>query len=477
MYRFPKFMLLRRYWASMVLASCSIVAPFAASAPENTAPSAGDFTLYRFDQDVFAEPGPALDYKQRELFMAGRVQFNQKWVLAPSIAGDWGLGPTFIADKCSVCHIKAGRGVPPKPEEEPVGLLLRLSVAGEGEHGAPKPHPEYGDQFQNQGLQGKDEYNHGKGDRVPPEGNLFIDWIEREVAFADGEKVKLRAPKVRLEKLAFGPIGDETMKSLRYTQPIYGLGLLEAVDEKTVLELAKQQTAKGYKGKPNYVYDHIDKATKMGRFGWKANVATVRLQIAFAFLGDIGVTSSLFIDENCPPVQTACAAFTPNNRPELVDRNWDELEFWQLSLGVPAQRNVNDADFKRGAALFEQAECSVCHVPEMKTGAEFKKVPQLANQTFRAYTDLLLHDMGEGLADKRPDFKASGREWRTQPLWGLGLSETVLGEPAFFLHDARARSVTEAILWHGGEAENSREAFRAMPKQDRDALLKFLNSI
>ncbi len=444
---------------------------------EEAAPSAGDFTLTRFDAEVFAEPGPALTYQQREVFMRGRVAFNMKWVLAPSIAGDWGLGPTFIADKCSVCHIRAGRGLPPKPGEEPVGMLVRLSVPGENEHGGPKPHPNYGDQFQNQGLQGKDEYNHGKGDRVPPEGNLFIDWEVREVAFADGEKVSLRAPKIRLEKLAFGPIGDETMKSLRYTQPIYGLGLLEAVPEQTVLDIAKQQAAKGYKGKPNYVWDPIDKASKLGRFGWKANVSSVRLQIAFAFLGDIGVTSSLLIDENCPDVQKACREFTPNNRPELVDKNWDELEFWQLTLGVPAQRNVNDADFKRGQELFDKAECSVCHVPEMKTAAEFKKVPQLANQTFRAYTDLLVHDMGEGLADGRPDFKASGREWRTQPLWGLGLAETVLGEAAFFLHDARARSVTEAILWHGGEAEKSKEAFRNMPKKDREALLKFLASI
>jgi CxxC motif-containing protein (DUF1111 family) len=456
---------------------CALAAPLASSAPENTAPSAGDFTLYRFDQDAFAEPGPTLSYQQRELFMAGRVQFNQKWVLAPSLAGDWGLGPTFITDKCSNCHIRAGRGAPPKDDEEPVGLLLRLSIAGEDEHGGPKPHPKYGDQFQNQGLQGKDEYNHGKGDRVPPEGNLFIDWSEQEVAFADGEKVQLRSPKVRLEKLAFGPIGDDTMKSLRYTQPLYGLGLLEAVSEETVLEVAKQQAQRGYKGRPNYVFDHITKTTKLGRFGWKANVPSVRLQIAFAFLGDIGVTSSLFIDENCPEIQKACREFTPNNRPELIDTNWDQLEFWELTLAVPAQRNVNDEDFKRGAALFEQAECSVCHLPEMKTASEFKKVPQLANQTFRAYTDLLVHDMGEGLADGRPDFHASGRDWRTQPLWGLGLAETVLGGPAFFLHDARARSVTEAILWHGGEAEKSKEAFRNMPKKDRAALLKFLSSI
>lgn len=439
--------------------------------------SAGDFTVKRADAAAFAEPAPVLTYKQQQTFMRGRQHFNQKWVIFPSMGGDWGLGPTFIADKCSACHIGGGRGVMPKADEEPVGVLIRMSVPGSNEQGGPKPHPAYGDQFQNQGLTGKDEYNHGKGDRVPPEGTVYIDWeTAGEVEFADGEKVSLRKPKPRFDKLTFGPLGDETMLSLRFTQPIFGMGLLEAVPEETLLEIAKKQLEHGMSGRPNTVWDHYTKQTRMGRFGWKANVPSIRMQIAAAFHGDIGATTSVFIEDNCTPVQELCLASTPNNRPEVVDVNWDEIEFWTHGLAVPARRNVNDPEFKRGEALFDAAKCSVCHVPTMKTAAEFKPLPQLANQIFHAYTDLLLHDMGEGLSDGRPDFKAEPREWRTPPLWGLGLSETVTGSTAM-LHDGRASNATEAILWHGGEAEVSSVAFRKMAKADRDALLKFLNSI
>ena len=445
--------------------------------PDDPTLSAGDFTLKRADAQAFAEPAPVLTYKQQQTFMRGRQHFNQKWVIFPSLGGDWGLGPTFIADKCSGCHIGGGRGMMPKADEEPVGVLIRMSIPGTGEHGGVKPHPAYGDQFQNQGLTGKDAYNHGVGDRVPPEGTVYIDWDDAGVVeFTDGEKVTLRKPKPRFDKLTFGPIGAETMLSLRFTQPIFGMGLLEAVPEETLLDIAKKQVEHGISGRPNTVWDPYTKQTRMGRFGWKANVPTIRMQIALAFHGDIGATTSLFIEDNCTSVQALCLASTPNNRPEVVDVNWDEIEFWTHGLAVPARRNVADADFKRGEDLFDEAKCSVCHVPTMKTAAEFKTLPQLANQIFHAYTDLLLHDMGEGLSDGRPDYAASPREWRTPPLWSLGLSETVTGSTAM-LHDGRAANATEAILWHDGEAKISRDTFRKMAKADRDALLKFLNSI
>ena len=445
--------------------------------PNDPTLSAGDFTLKRADAEAFAEPAPVLTYKQQQTFMRGRQHFNQKWVIFPSMGGDWGLGPTFIADKCSACHIGGGRGVMPTAEQEPVGVLIRLSVPGKDPHGGVKPHPTYGDQFQNQGLTGKDEYNHGKGDRVPPEGTVYIDWEDVSVvAFSDGEKVSLRKPKPRFDKLTFGPFGTETMMSLRFTPPIFGMGLLEAVPEQTLLDIAEKQTQQGISGRMNIVWDPYLKQIRKGRFGWKANVPSIRMQIALAFHGDIGATTSLFIEDNCTPVQDLCLASTPNNRPEVVDVNWDETEFWTHGLAVPARRNVDDPDFKRGEALFDQAKCSVCHVPTMKTAEEFKQLPQLANQTFHAYTDLLIHDMGEGLSDGRPDYDAGPTEWRTPPLWGLGLSKIVTGSTSM-LHDGRAANATEAILWHGGEAEPSREAFRKMAKVDRDALLKFLNSI
>jgi CxxC motif-containing protein (DUF1111 family) len=438
--------------------------------------TADTFTVNRFDADAFSQPAPVLTYAQMRKFLRGRHHFNQKWVQFPSLGGDWGLGPTFITDRCSGCHVKAGRGRPPDAaDQQLLSVLVRISIPGEGERGGPKPHPDYGDQIQGQGLMGQDRDGTFLGERVFPEAEVFLDWEERTVDFADGERVKLRKPKIRWAKLYFGPLGDATLTSLRMAQPLPGLGLLEAVPEAQLLAIVERQKTQGFNGRPNFVWDDINKRFALGRFGWKANQPSIKQQIASAYAGDLGVTSSLYPESNCPPVQTDCAYQPPGNQPELVDSDWEEIEFWTRALAVPARRNVNDPEVKRGEALFSEAKCAVCHVPEMKTG-DFPAFPQLSDRTLRAYTDLLLHDMGEELADGRPDFKAGPRDWRTQPLWGLGLSGTVSASTAM-LHDGRARNATEAILWHGGEAQVSREAFRTMPKADREALLKFLDSI
>jgi CxxC motif-containing protein (DUF1111 family) len=464
--------------AALALTCVAGAAPLAAvDEIDPAALSAGGFTLVRFDSEAYSEPAPGLSLAQQQKFMRGRHHFNQPWVVFPSLAGDWGLGPTFISDRCSGCHVKAGRGnVPAGAREQLLSTLVRISIPGATEHGAPIPHPDYGDQLQNQGLMGQSLGSTFLGERVPPEAELYLDWEERTVTLPDGETLSLRKPKLRIEKPNFGSLGPEVMYSVRIAQPIFGLGLLEAVPERTLLELAEKQKASGVNGRPNYVYDDINRRTALGRFGWKANQPSIKQQIAAAFIGDLGVTSPLYDKENCPPVQTLCAEQPPGNNPELVDVNWEELEFWTQALAVPARRNVDDPQFQRGEQLFAQVKCAVCHVPEMKTAAKVPAFKQLANQTFRAYTDLLLHDMGEELADGRPDFQAGPRDWRTPPLWGLGLSRTVNGSTAM-LHDGRARSVTEAILWHGGEAAPSREAFRNLPKADRDALVKFAESI
>jgi CxxC motif-containing protein (DUF1111 family) len=438
--------------------------------------SAAGFTVALADRTAFSQPAPVLDYRQRGKFLRGRQHFNQKWVVFPSLGGDWGLGPTFIADRCSGCHVGGGRGDTPKSaDQQLLSVLVRISVPGQDEHGGPKPHPNYGDQIQNQGLMGQDRDATYLGERVPQEANLYVDWEEVPAAFADGEQVTLRKPRLRVEKLNFGPLGPEVMYSLRIAQPTFGLGLLEAVSEADILEIAERQKSQGVNGRPNYVWDAIGKRVALGRFGWKSNQPSIRQQIAAAFHGDLGVTSPLFDKENCPPVQQDCTYQPPGNQPELIELNWDELEFWTQALAVPARRNAGDPDFSAGARLFVEAKCAVCHVPEMKTEA-LPGLPQIQGQVFYAYTDLLLHDMGEELADGRPDFKAGPRDWRTPPLWGLGLSQTVNGSTAM-LHDGRARNATEAILWHGGEARSSREAFRTMPKADREMLLKFLSSI
>lgn len=215
----------------------------------------------------------------------------------------------------------------------------------------------------------------------------------------------------------------------------------------------------------------------LGRFGWKANVPTIKQQIAEAFAEDIGVTSPIFLDMNCPLVQTDCAAQPPGNQPELINLDWEQLEFWNRTLGVPARRNVDSPQFENGERLFAETGCAACHIPELRTAELFEPLPQLANQIIRPYTDLLLHDMGEGLADGRPDFQAESGEWRTPPLWGLGLATELDGPNAGLLHDGRARTATEAILWHGGEALDAREAFQSLSKTDREALLAFLKSI
>ena len=240
--------------------------------------------------------------------------------------------------------------------------------------------------------------------------------------------------------------------------------------------IAARQQALGINGRPNRVWDEATQRLVLGRFGWKANQPSIRQQIAAAAIGDMGVTSSLFPKQNCPDVQVLCRAEVPGNDPELTDAAWDDLETWALGLGVPARRHWNDPDVQRGAALFEHLQCAACHVPTLTTADYFPRMPELSRQTIHPYTDLLLHDMGPDLADGRPDFAASGSDWRTPPLWGLGLSRTVSNSTAL-LHDGRARNVTEAILWHGGEAHGAREMFRALSKRDREALLAFIDAI
>ena len=457
--------------------SAAWVLPAEAPAGSAAMRSGGDFTVARADAGAYAEPAPVLDARQRLLFKVGRNLFHRQWASIVSLNGDWGLGPTFIADRCSACHVNAGRGSPPRaPDEQLLSMLVRVSVPGEGPNGAPNPHPHYGAQLQNRSLDGSNiDLAYGPLP-VLPEADVFLDWETREVRLSDGTPVTLRKPRLRVESPRFGPLEAGTMFSLRNAQPVFGLGLLEAVPESALLAIAGRQRAEGLNGRPNHVWDAVEKKIALGRWGWKAAQASLREQIAVAALEDMGVVSNLLPAQNCPPVQTACARHLPGNFPEIIDHEINALELWLRGLAVPARRNVDDERFRRGERLFAQARCDACHVPELTTAAHFPPLPQAANQTIRAYTDLLLHDMGDALADGRPDYAAGPRDWRTPPLWGLGLSQTVSGVVAL-LHDGRARNVVEAILWHGGEAERARELFRNLPAADRDALVFFVESI
>ncbi len=428
--------------------------------------SGGDFTVADESELAYTLPGPPLDAQQVQLFANGRQEFHQRWVVIPSSGGKWGRGPVSNAEICIDCHVNNGRGhAPDSPLESIASMVVRLSLPGEGEHGGPRVHPNYGDQLQNQGELG----------RVKAEGDARIEWRDREETLADGTPVLLRAPRLVITNLNYGPLGAETLTSLRIAPPVFGSGLLDAVPESQILESAQRQQALGFNGRPNYVWDTEKQATVIGRFGWKASQSTLKQQDAAAFLNDMGVTTRVFMRNNCTEVQVACQKSPSAMIPEQQDRPFNELVFYTRALAVPARRHANDAIVVQGELIFEQARCAACHLPQMQTGA-YPELPALGNQVIHAYTDLLVHDMGDGLADGRPDFSAGPRDWRTPPLWGVGLSKQVNGNAAL-LHDGRARNMIEAVMWHGGEAQSAREAFRTMPAQDREALLAFLNSL
>ena len=440
--------------------------------------SAGPFTTGESGEQAFSTPYAGLDKDQAREFAEGHAQFNEAWVLAPA-RGVWGLGPTFNEDRCAHCHVNNGRAAAPdEGREAERGMLIRLSIPGKSKQGGPLPHPAYGDQLQNRGIEA----------RVPAEGQAIIHYREKEVSFADGEKRTLRSPTMELKNLQFGELGPDTMISVRLAQQVVGLGLLEAVPESTILDIARSQQNTAVAGHPNYVWDIENERRVVGRFGWKANQPSLRQQTASAFHADIGATSFLFTEKNCPPVQKQCLELpsaskcggqggcTGNTfRPEVLPSRLANITFYLQTLAVPARRYLSDPQVRRGEALFAELHCASCHLPELRTGPK-AFIPSAANLTIHPYTDLLLHDMGEELADGRPDFEASGREWRTAPLWGIGLIRVVNAKVSL-LHDGRARDVTEAILWHGGQSEPSREAFRALPGAQRDALVKFVESL
>ncbi len=430
--------------------------------------SGGDTTGYIKNREAFSTPLSNLNTKRLRAFAFGRRLFRSNWLIAPaSSKGLDGLGPTFNRVSCSGCHLKDGRGRPPKSLDEPMkSMLVRLSIPGVGVNGGPIPHPIYGLQLQDKGIPG-----------VPPEGRVTIRYRELEGAFADGEIYSLRAPLYEFSELNHGPLGDNSIYSPRVAPAICGLGLLEAVEAIVIEALAdpNDSDGDGISGKINRVWNDVTEEQELGRFGWKANVASLHQQVAGAAVGDLGITTSLFPNQNCPPAQTECVSAPNGGMPELDDQQLEKLVLYARTLAVPARRNVEEPTVLRGETLFTDAGCASCHTPNLTTGTA-TALPELADQSIHPYTDLLLHDMGEGLADGRPDFEASGQEWRTPPLWGIGLVQRV-NMHRFFLHDGRARGLMEAILWHGGESRIARDSVIAMPIADRDALIAFLRSL
>ncbi len=433
-------------------------------------PAGGGLTVHDETSRAFGQHAPGLALRELRRFTIGNRLFNTNWVTAPaSVRSLDGLGPYFNRVSCSACHVRDGRGRPPDGPDAPMmSMLVRLSVPGPG--GDPVPHPVYGDQLHDRAVQG-----------LAPEGRAAVTWeAVAPFVYPDGREVPLRRPRLAVVDLADGPLGPDAMLSPRVANAVFGLGLLEAVPEADLLARTDPDDADGdgVSGRINRVWDHDAGAWAPGRFGWKANQPSLRQQAAAAMAGDIGVTSEHFAGGNFTAAQTAAAALPDGRDEEGVEfsrRQLDRLTFYLQTLAVPAQRGAADPRVRRGARLFNAAGCTTCHTPVQRTGPAAAH-RELANQTFAPYTDLLLHDMGEGLADGRPDGRASGREWRTPPLWGLGLQQRVNGH-GFLLHDGRARTAEEAVLWHGGEAAGARDRFAGWPADDRAALLAFLHAL
>lgn len=417
-------------------------------------------------REAYSQAIQPLSTKDIQTFQQGRSLVRQSWIISPALDREIaGLGPLYNRNSCIACHAKNGRGfAPDSPEESMRSMLVRLSIPGKTITGAPLPIPWYGDQLQEFGAPG-----------VNAEGRAHLHYEETDVLLNGGEIVSLRKPRISFSNLAYGPMPDNLQNSARIAPAIYGMGLLAAIPDSTLLALAAQPKPGKIKGKVNWVWSAEQQKTVIGRFGWKANVATLREQTASALAGDMGLSSHLFRHGNCAEEQIACQQAPVSGMPEISAAQLEQMEFYQLALAAPAPRQQQQASIQHGALLFRQAQCAACHQPEIKTAA-FPRLTALGEQLIAPYTDLLLHDMGPALADQRPDFAASGSEWRTPPLWGIGLAKQV--EPHVgFLHDGRARTILEAILWHGGEAEESRNIVQQMSPQERQQLLDFIESL
>jgi CxxC motif-containing protein (DUF1111 family) len=437
------------------------------TAEEGEQYSGGETTIFNKSEEAFGFFVPNLSFDEQSDFGVGNSFFRQNWVAAPSstTARD-GVGPFFNAISCSSCHFKDGRGRAPLFDGETGhGLLLRLSIPSVDNNGANIPEPIYGGQLQDSAILGQ-----------TLEGKITITYQPITETFADGTMVILQKPSYQINALGYGALSSNLQISPRVANQIIGMGLLEAIPESTLIGFTDENDTNkdGISGRLNYVYDIAANATKIGRFGWKANQPNVRQQVAGAFLGDMGITTSLFPNENAP--FGVDLSMIPNGgTPEISDVNFERVVLYSRTLAVPARRDYTEQNVLKGKKTFNTIGCTSCHIPKIQTGSTHPIVA-LRNQTIRPYTDLLLHDMGADLADNTPDFKATGQEWRTQPLWGIGLIETV-NNHTNLMHDGRAKSVTEAILWHGGESKVAKEKFKKLTSIERNELLEFINSL
>lgn len=436
--------------------------------------------------EAFSHASHGLAAEGEERFKVGNAIFRKLWVSAPSstTASD-GLGPLHNARSCQSCHLNDGRGHPPAgnfPADRAVSMVLRLSVPPQNDAQrqllaarriASIEEPTYGAQLQNDAARGLDN-----------EGHIRIDYSNERVTLGDGTAVTLRRPAYGVDALKYGPLHAGTMLSARVAPQMIGLGLLEAIPEDVIRAGADPNDADGdgISGRVNEVWSsQLDRVT-LGRFGWKAVMPSVRAQSANALTLDMGLSNPIDgrASGDCTKAQPTCLDAPNGNTDrdgglEVGEKALDALAFYAQNLAVPPRRDIDDASVRQGKEVFHALGCQGCHRPSFVTG-EINGQPQVSRQKIWPYTDMLLHDMGEGLADHRPEGAADGREWRTAPLWGIGLTQVVSGHTQL-LHDGRARNIEEAILWHGGEAQRARDGYRALSAKERAALIRFVESL
>ncbi|MEM9471704.1 MAG: di-heme oxidoredictase family protein [Pseudomonadota bacterium] len=426
--------------------------------------------------NAFSHASGNISFDREFDFKIGNGIFKKLWVSAPaSTNSSDGLGPLYNARACQRCHLKDGRGHPPETlSDNAVSMLLRVGIPSAGDSPPVRPDPVYGGQIQDFAIQGH-----------KPEARIELDYEEFAVELSGGETVMLRRPRLNLADLAYGALHPDARLSARIANQMIGLGLLEAISATDILANADPDDADGdgISGRANMVTNLEAGMVELGRFGWKAGQPTVRQQSAAAFSGDMGLSTSLITPGagDCTQLQAACMTAKTGADPakgnvEVPDEMLDLVTFYARNLAVPKRSDAKSDQVLAGKALFSSAGCAACHIPSFKTMDSRDVAPEQRAQTIWPYTDLLLHDMGEGLADGLPEGQALGREWRTAPLWGIGATETVSGH-TLFLHDGRARNLTEAILWHGGEAQAARDTFAAMTAEERADLIAFVNSL
>lgn len=436
------------------------------------------------DANSFSHSSANLEFKDELDFKVGNGFFRRVWVSSPAStkAAD-GLGPLFNSRGCQRCHIKDGRGHPP-PDNQTLSesLLIKLSIPPQtpeqqalvdtGRAGN-IPEPVYGGQLQGLSVQG-----------IVAEGRVQIDYEPVAVPSPDGRNIVLQKPLYRIEDLGYGPLHPDVMLGPRVAPQMIGLGLLEAIDEADILAQADpdDRDNDGISGKANQVWSLEENAVVLGRFGHKAGAPSLNQQNQTAFFNDIGLSVPLFADANgdCTPSQPDCLAAPNGASPqyenlEVHSEITDLVLFYTRNLAVPPRREPASAEVLAGKQHFNAIGCTACHTPGYTTG-ELAGQPHLSNQRIWPYTDMLLHDLGDDLGDGFSNALASGNEWRTAPLWGIGLTEVVNGHTRF-LHDGRAGNLREAILWHGGEAAKSRSAFLGLSEAEQAELLRFVKSL